>query len=321
MALDPHAGRLLAMLAAAGRADPAGATLTERRQGFAALMRLSGPAEPVDSVEDRLLPGPDGHLGLRLYVPCAVGAGASPGLVYFHGGGFIAGTLDTHDALCRSLANAACCRIVAVDYRLAPEHKFPAAITDCYRAAMWTRERADSLGIDPRRLAIGGDSAGASLAAIVCRMARDARKPRFALQLLLCPITDFTGSLESRRALATGYLLDQATMKRELALYLPRGIDAGDPRVSPLGAGDLSELPPAWIHTAEFDPLRDEGRAYAQRVAAAGGEVRYTCHPGMIHLFYAMTGVIPYARRALSHIGAEIKAAFERTPHRVPQAG
>jgi acetyl esterase len=321
MALDPHAGRLLAMLAAAGRAGSGGVTLAERRQGFAALMRLSGPAEDVDTVEDRFLSGPDGALGLRLYTPRAVGSGTGPGLVYFHGGGFVAGTLDTHDALCRSLANAAGCRVVAADYRLAPEHKFPAAITDCYRAATWVREHADMLRIDPQRLAIAGDSAGATLAAIVCQMARDAREPRFALQLLLCPITDFTASLESRRALATGYLLDQATMMRELALYLPRGIDAGDPRVSPLSASDLSELPPAWIHTAEFDPLRDEGRAYAERVAAAGGEVRYTCHAGMIHLFYAMTGVIPYARRALAHIGAEIKAAFEQPPRRVPQAG
>jgi acetyl esterase len=312
MALDPHAGRLLAMLAAAGRTGSAGANLTERRQSFAALMRLSGPAEPVGAVADRLVPGPDGPIGLRLYTPRAAAPGASPGIVYFHGGGFVAGTLDTHDALCRSLANAARCRVVAVDYRLAPEHKFPAAIMDCYRAATWAREHADLLSIDPQRLAVGGDSAGATLAAVVCRMARDAQQPSFALQLLLCPIADFTASLASRQTMATGYLLDQAAMNRELALYLPPDIDAADPRVSPLTAADVSRLPPAWIHTAEFDPLRDEGKAYAERLTAAGVEVRHTCHPGMIHLFYAMAGVIPYARGALARIGLEIRAALEQ---------
>jgi acetyl esterase len=313
MALDPHAGRLLAMLAAASRADSAGPTLAERRQGFAALMRLCGPAEPVDSVDDRFVPGAEGLLCLRLYTPPAAGPGPGPGLVYFHGGGFFAGTLDTHDALCRSLANSACCRVAAVDYRLAPEHKFPAAIMDCYRAARWVREHAETLGIDPLRLAVGGDSAGATLAAIVCQMARDAQEPSFAFQLLLCPITDFTGSLESRRILATGYLLDRVTMEQELALYLSPGIHAGNPRVSPLNASDLSRLPPAQIHTAEFDPLRDEGGAYAARLEAAGGDVRYTCHPGMIHLFYAMAGVIPYARIALKGIGAGLAAALAPT--------
>ncbi len=303
-------------MVAAGRADASCASLAEWRRRFAALMRLSGPAEPVGRVEDRLLPGPEGPLGLRLYTPLAADRGPSAGLVYFHGGGFVAGTLATHDALCRSLAHRARCRVVAVDYRLAPEHKFPAALMDCSRAATWAREHALALGIDPQRLAVGGDSAGATLAATVCRMARDAAEPPFVLQFLLCPITDFTASQASRRAMATGYLLDQTAMERELALYLPAGIDAADPWVSPLRVGDLRGLPPACIHTAEFDPLRDEGRAYADRLKEAGVEVGYACHPGMIHLFYAMAGVIPYARTALGLIGAELNAALREVPRR-----
>jgi acetyl esterase len=313
MPLDPHAARLLAMLAAASRTDSACAKLAERRRDFAALMRLSGPAEPVDTVEDRLLSGPDGPLGLRLYAPRGVGTGPTPGLVYFHGGGFVAGTLDTHDALCRSLANASGCRVIAVGYRLAPEHKFPAAIMDCYHAATWAREHADILRIDPQRLAIGGDSAGATLAAVVCQMARDAREVRFALQLLLCPITDFTASLESRRALGRGYLLDQATMDRDIAQYVSCGVDLSHPRVSPLRALEFGGLPPALIHTAEFDPLRDEGHAYSTRLMQAGIAANYTCHPGMIHLFYGLSGVIPYGRIALKGIGTELKAALAPT--------
>lgn len=313
MPLDPHASRLLAILKSARRPDPDSTGPAEWRQAFAALMRLSGAPERVSFVEERFLPANLGALALRLYTPRGLDYALGPGLVYFHGGGFIAGSLETHDAFCRSLANAGGCRVVAVDYRVAPEHKFPTALLDCYRAASWVKAHASMLGIDRHRLAVGGDSAGASLAAIVCGMARAAPGPPFALQLLICPITDFAASQASRRALATGYLLEQRAMERELALYLPAGFNMADPGLSPLHLAELGGLPPACIHTAEFDPLRDEGEAYAERLKEAGVAVRHTCHSGMIHLFYAMGGAIPYARRALAAIGEEIRMALAPT--------
>jgi acetyl esterase len=316
MPLDPHARRLLAMLAAAGAGDAAGGTIGERRHAFAALMRLSESAVEVGSVEDRFIQGPCGSIGLRFYTPIGAGRDRLAGLVYFHGGGLVAGDLSTHDSLCRSLANASGCRVIAVDYRLAPEHKFPAAAVDCYHAAIWVLGQATTLGIDPERLAVGGDSAGGALAAVVCQMARETRGARFALQLLLCPILDFTAATASRRTLGKGYLLEQATMARDIAQYVPPGIDLAHPRVSPLRALELEGLPPAFIHTSEFDPLRDEGCAYANRLKQAGVAVSYTCHAGMIHLFYGLSCVIPYARIALKAIGAELAAALARSDAR-----
>jgi acetyl esterase len=313
MPLDPHARRLLAMLAAAGAADASGGTISERRHAFAALMRFSESVVEVGGVEDRAIPGPCGPIGLRFYTPIGAASDRLAGLVYFHGGGLVAGDLSTHDSLCRSLANASGCRVIAVDYRLAPEHKFPAAAVDCYLAAIWVLSRATTLGIDPERLAVGGDSAGGTLAAVVCQMARETREARFALQLLLCPILDFTATTASRRTLGKGYLLDQATMDRDIAQYVLPGVDLAHPRISPSRAPELDGLPPAFIHTAEFDPLRDEGRAYADRLKQASIAVSYTCHAGMIHLFYGLSGVIPYARIALKGIGAELAAALTRS--------
>jgi acetyl esterase len=313
MPLDPHARRLLAMLAAGGPADASGGSMAERREAFAALMRLSEPAPAVAGVEDRAIRGPCGPIGLRFYIPIGAGRDRLAGLVYFHGGGLVAGSLSTHDSLCRSLANLSGCRVIAVDYRLAPEHKFPAAAVDCYHAATWALDQATTLGIDPERLAVGGDSAGGTLAAVVCQMARQMREARFALQLLLCPILDFAAATASRRALGKGYLLDQATMDRDIAQYLSPGVDLTHPRVSPLRASELDGLPPALIHTAEFDPLRDEGRIYANRLMQAGVAVSYTCHPGMTHLFYGLSGVIPYARTALKGIGADLATTLARS--------
>ena len=314
MPLDPQAQRFLAMLAAAGAADPSQVGVGERRQRFAALMRFSEPAVTIGGVEDRTIPGPQGLIGLRLYTPLGAHRDPLPGLVYFHGGGLVAGSLATHDAFCRALANLSGCRIVAVDYRLAPEHKFPAAVLDCYGAATWVLDHAMTVGIDPERLAVVGDSAGGTLAAVVCQMARERPGAGFALQLLLCPILDFAATTASRRALANGHLLDEATMDRDIALYVPAGFDCADPRISPLRARDLRGLPPATIHSAEFDPLRDEAAAYAERLLEAGVVVRHTCHPGMIHLFYALPGVIPYARSALQLICAELSAALGLEP-------
>jgi acetyl esterase/lipase len=313
MPLDLHVRRILEMLAATGAASAADApqqNLTERRDAFRKLMSLSGDGEAIGGVEDCAVPGADGPLGVRVYTPYESSSGQCPALIYFHGGGLVSGSLDTHDSVCRTLANATGCRIFSVDYRLAPEHKFPAAVMDGYAATAWIVRHASELRVDRDRIAVGGDSAGASLAAVVCQLAGREQGVKLAAQLLLCPITDFAGKTESRQAFAAGFLLEQATMDRDLEQYLPPGVEATDPRISPLRAIDFGNLPPAFVHTAEFDPLRDEGRAYADKLVGAGVEVHYTCHPGMIHLFYGMAKVIPYARVAMKGIGAEFRAAL-----------
>jgi acetyl esterase/lipase len=310
MPLDPHAKRLLDMLAMTGSIGALRLSVNDRRDLFRKLMSPSGSNVPIGRIEDRALPGPGGPINIRVYTPIATLANRLPGLVYFHGGGLVAGSLDTHDSVCRALANETGSRLISVDYRLAPEHKFPAAVMDGYTAAIWVVEHVAELGIDRGRLAVAGDSAGATLAAIVCHLARRAQRVHFAAQLLLCPITDFAAETESRSDFAKGYMLDKAMLHRDREHYLPAGTDPTDPRISPLRASDLSGLPPAFVHTAEFDPLRDEGRAYADRLARAGVKVNYSCHEGMIHLFYGMVSAIPYARTALNRIGSELRAAL-----------
>jgi acetyl esterase len=310
--LDPQVRRLLQMLSVTQPADPSRATIGERRQGFRNLMRFSDPAAEIGSVEDLSLPGPDGAIAIRLYTPIDAPAGRLPGLVFFHGGGLVAGSLDTHDAMCRVLANATGCRIVSVEYRLSPEHKFPAAVTDASAACTWVLDHPSRFGLDPARIGVGGDSAGGTLAITVCAMAREARRPMPAFQLLICPITDFAAETVSRRSFATGYLIDKTTLDQDLEHYLPSGALPAEPRISPLRLSDFDGFPPAFIHTAEFDPFRDEGEAYAGRLLGAGVVVAHTCHPGMIHLFYAMPSVIPAGRRAMQCIGAEIRAALGR---------
>jgi acetyl esterase len=310
MPLDPHAKRLLDMLAMTRSADPSCLSVNYRRDLFRKLMSLSASNVPIARIEDRALPGPGGPINIRIYTPIATLANRLPGLVYFHGGGLVAGSLDTHDSVCRTLANETGCRLISVDYRLAPEHKFPAAVMDGYAAAIWAVEHVTELGVDRDRIAVAGDSAGATLAAVVCQLARRAQGVHFAAQLLLCPITDFSAETQSRSDFAEGYILDKAMIHRDREHYLPSGSDPTDPRISPLRASDLIGLPPTSIHTAEFDPLRDEGRDYADRLARAGVEVNYTCHEGMIHLFYGMASAIPYARTALTRIGSELRAAL-----------
>jgi acetyl esterase len=310
MPLDPYAKRLLNMLATAGPVDASRLSVKKRRDLFRELMSLSASNVPIGRIEDRALPGPGGRIGIRVYTPIETPSDRLPGVIYFHGGGLVAGSLDTHDGICRTLANETGCRFISVDYRLAPEHKFPAALGDGCAVTSWVVEHAAELEIDQDRIAVAGDSAGATLAAIVCRLARRALRADLAVQLLLCPITDFAAQTKSRSAFARGYLLDKAMMDRDLEHYLPAGTDVRDPRISPLCASELGGLPRAYVHAAEFDPLRDEGRAYAEKLARAGVKVNYTCHPGMIHLFYAFGGAIPYARTALQRIGSELRAGL-----------
>ncbi|MFZ1908332.1 MAG: alpha/beta hydrolase [Burkholderiales bacterium] len=301
---------MLDLLSLRGQLDPIRLTLDARREGMRKLMRVAGTRVEVGSVEDRALPGPGGPLAIRIYTPAEMPGGASPGLVFFHGGGLVAGSLDTHDGLCRQLAAATCCRTVSVGYRLAPEHRFPAAIEDACAATAWVADHAAEFGIVPERIAVGGDSAGATLAAVVCQWARERASPRIAAQLLLCPALDFSRASASRREFARGFLIDEAIMNGDMEHYLEPGTSLDDPRVSPLRTLDFAALPPAIVHTAEFDPLRDEGREYADRMAQAGVPVRHTCHAGMIHYFYAMGAAIPEAHSVLTAIGRELRDAL-----------
>jgi acetyl esterase/lipase len=310
MPLDPPVKRLLDRLAVARSPGDRGQSLAERRSNLAELMRLAGAPEPVAQVEDGAIPGARGPLGTRIYTPRALGAEPSAGLVYLHGGGLVAGSLDTHDPIARALAQRGACRVVAVDYRLAPEHRFPAAIEDATAAVRHVSSHAGEFAIDPRRLGVAGDSAGAALAAVVCQTMAAAGAPRLALQLLLCPIMDYAASSASRREFADGYLLDSGTLEQDLRWYLPAGVAPDDPRVSPLRARDVSGVAPAAIHTAEFDPVRDDGLSYAQSLQRAGVPTTYQCHSGMIHLFYALGRLIPYAQLALTRIGVDIQTAL-----------
>lgn len=302
------------MLGAAGRTDWASVGAAERRRGFADLMRMAGRPPEIAGVDPVEVAGAAGPLAGRLYRPADEPAGLRPGLVYFHGGGLVAGDLDTHDALCRALAAGSGCRILAVAYRLAPEHRFPAPMEDAVAAAADALDRASSFGLDPARVGVGGDSAGGTLATVAARTLKGRAGPDPALQLLLCPVLDVAPATESRRAFAEGHLLDAGMMARDLADLAPGAADRGDPRLSPLHASDLAGLPPTLIHTAEFDPLRDEGAAYAERLAAAGVTVAHRCHPGMIHHFYGLTGFIPAARAILAGIASDLGAALSGGP-------
>ena len=322
MPLDPRAKRFLDTLAASGAASTLALTVEQRRRSLAQLLSFAGPLPTVGGVEERTFLRPDSSLRVRIYAPAGVGAHeVLPGLVYFHGGGLVAGSLETHDGICRALAAASRCRLLSVDYRLAPEHSFPAAIDDGLAATWWVATHAAELGLDPDRLGVCGDSAGATLAAVVCQSAAAFGQPRLACQFLLCPIMDYAAESDSRRSLAQGYLIDRATLEHDLRHYLGPEGDRADPRVSPLRAPGVMNLPPTVIHTAEFDPLRDEGAAYAERLRAAGVKITYRCHPGMIHLFYGLGALIPYAGAAFGLMGADVRSLMAKPARTMIRAG
>jgi acetyl esterase/lipase len=281
-------------------------------------MALGGPTPTIGATVDTTIPGTAGAIPIRIYTPPQPIRSPGPGLIYLHGGGLVAGSIDTHDRIARSLATAGECHLVSVGYRLAPEHPFPAALDDAQAAVTHVSRHAADFGIDGARLGLCGDSAGGTLAAVVCQRAARAGGPRLALQLLLCPILDHDPVTTGERDFSHGDPVDRATLDHDLEHYLPPGADRSHPDVSPLAAADLSGLPPTVIHTAECDPLCDDGRRYADRARAAGGVVLYRCHPGMIHLFYGLAGVIPYARRAVEQIGADVRAAL--APGAAPHA-
>jgi acetyl esterase len=276
--------------------------------------RLGAAPPEVAGVESVRAPGPAGAIPIRLYRP--LGAGAEerlPALVYFHGGGWTFGDLDTHDVICRELANLARCAVASVDYRLAPEHKFPAAVEDAVAATGWVAREARALGLDPGRIAVGGDSAGGNLAAVVALAARDAGGPALAMQLLIYPATDMAADAPSHREFADGYVLTRDAILWSRANYLRSPDDLADWHASPLRAPDLSRLPPAYVVTCGFDPLRDEGQAYAERLRAAGVPVTYECFEGMVHGFVTMGGAIAAAHHALYRCAQGLRQAFARS--------
>jgi acetyl esterase len=313
MPLDPQAEALIRSASAIGAKPVEQMTPAEARAAMEERARLtSGQPRSID-VLPGALPGPGGDIPIRIYVPR--GAKPMPGLVYFHGGGWLRGSLQTHDVLCRALADDGSCVVVSVDYRMAPEHKFPAAVDDALAATRWVAEHADQLGIDAGRLAVGGDSAGGNLAAAVSLLARDAGQPRLAYQVLIYPVTDYNFETPSYLANGDGYMLTRSAMQYYWQQYLRDESDASDQRASPLRARDVAGVPPALVITAEFDPLLDEGRAYADRLRAAGVEVTYSEYAGMIHGFVSSAGVIERGQDAVAEAAGALRAAFS-TPVR-----
>jgi acetyl esterase len=312
MALDPQAANVIDLIVKSGR--PAYHTLSpkEARQLFLETRPASTPPAPqIGNVRDITADGPLGAIPLRVYRPAGVSDSRPlPALVYFHGGGWVIGDLETHDVLCRQLTAEAGISVISVDYRLAPEHKFPASVDDAWAATRWVAAHGADLAIDPGRLAVGGDSAGGNLAAVVALFARDAGGPRIALQSLVYPVTDLASESQSYADLADGYMLTRDSMRWFKAHYLAKEADASDWRVSPLRAPSLAGLPPALVITAGYDPLRDEGEAYARRLREAGVTVDAVCFGGMVHGFVGMGRLIETAFRAVTLIAGSLRYAL-----------
>ncbi|MBX6372683.1 MAG: alpha/beta hydrolase [Acetobacteraceae bacterium] len=323
MTLDPDAAQVLELIRTAGRPPVEALSPDEARASYRAAREAVTP-EPVAvaEVRDLAAEGPYGSIPLRLYRPHGVAGtgGGVPALVYFHGGGWVLGDLDSHDGVCRHLADRSGCVVIAVDYRLAPEHKFPAAVEDAFAATRWVAAHAQALGLDAARLAVAGDSAGGNLAAVVCLLARDAAEggPRIAFQMLLYPATDFAMDTPSHRRFAEGHLLTRASMRWFRDHYLRTPADQEDWRASPLRAPSLAGLPPAYVLTASHDPLRDEGEHYAQRLIETGVPVTVWRVPGQIHGFLPMGRLIAASSRVLDALGGALKATMLADAARPP---
>jgi acetyl esterase len=274
-------------------------------------MELGGPPAHVQKVENIKIEGPEGEIPLRIYTPD--GSGPFPALLYFHGGGWVIGTLDTHDSLCRAMANGAACIVVSVDYRLAPEHKFPAAVEDVYAATKWASDNAHRINVDPARIAVGGDSAGGNLAAVVSLLARDRGGLPLVYQLLIYPVINLASfDTTSYREHGEGYILTTESMKYYRGHYIKSEEDAHNPYASPILAPDLGGLPSALVLTAEIDVLTDESEAYAKRLTQAGVSTKYTCYEGVIHPFLSFLGVLDRARDAMAEVNAELRTALAK---------
>ena len=313
MPLDP----VLVPICAAASAAPAqrGGSIAAQRARAHEMMQtsflaLSEPGPVVASVEDRTVPVDGGEIVVRVYTPA--GEGPFPGLVYLHGGGFWLGDLDFSDSTCRAFCHGAECVVVSTDYRLAPEYPFPIPTEDAYASLCWAVAHAAELGIDATRVAVGGASAGGNLAAVVALMVRDRSGPPLAAQLLEIPVTDLTMSQPSIIENGEGYLLTRTAMESYRSFYLTDPTDANNPYASPLLADDLRNLPPAIVMTAELDPLRDEGEAYAARLRNAGVRVVAKRWDGHVHGSASMTAILPSARDWRDEVIGALREAFAR---------
>ena len=310
MAIDPDTQAVLNMIRLAGRPPFEALTPAEAREAMLASRKILAP-EPEDVAEcrDTSVPGPLGPIGLRLYRPSGTQASdVLPALVFFHGGGWVIGDLDTHDVACRRYANAARCRVVSIDYRMAPEHVFPAAVDDCAAATKWAFDNAGSLGIDPTKIAVGGDSAGGNLAAVMALMARDGALPPLAFQMLIYPATDMTMTSVSSTTIGPGVPLTSNTMKWFIDHYMKT--DRTDWRASPLRVASVTGTAPAVVLTCGHDPLRDEGIAYAHRLEREGVRVVHLHYGDQIHGFIGMGRLIRAADQAIDMMARVLKQAL-----------
>ena len=309
MALDPQMQAILDQAAAAGGKPFHAMTPSEARQAIDVMFAaFRGDPAPVGKVEDRKLPGPVGEVPVRIYTPS--GRGPFGILVYFHGGGWVIGNIETHDSLCRDLTNQAGVVTVSVDYRLAPEHKFPAGPEDCYAVTKWVGANAALLNGETGRLAVSGDSAGGNLAAVVTLMARERGGPKIACQALIYPATDAANNTPSQKEFGQdGYILSKSDMDWFYGHYLNAG-DVANPLVSPARAKDFNGLPPALILTAAYDPLRDEGEAYGEVLRKAGVPVKISRYEGVCHGFVSMAAALDAGKKAVAEISSELKKAI-----------
>ncbi len=307
MPLDPQFKALLDQMAAAGGAPLTELPIAAGREMYRAMQPVATDIA-VGRVEDRRIPGSAADVPVRIYTP--KGNGPFAVLMNFHGGGWVIGDLDTADAQCRELCRLVGCVVVSVDYRLAPEHRFPAAAEDCYAATAWVAANAKTINVDAKRIAVGGDSAGGNLAAVVSLMARDRKGPALVFQLLVYPVTNAAFDTVSYRDNADGYLLTRASMEWFWNHYCATAADRANPYASPARARDLAKLPPALVLTAEYDPLRDEGEDYARALRKAGVAVESVRYDGLIHGFFAMAHVVPAARPGMEKAAATLRRVF-----------
>jgi acetyl esterase len=282
---------------------------SDAKKGFESMILSGGPPEPLASVEDRAVPGPYGPIPVRIYVP----EGERPFgvLQYMHGGGWEVGSIFSYDAVCRTIAYRARCIVVSVDYRLTPEFVYPVQVNECYTVLQWIAEHARMFQGDPTRIAVGGDSAGGNLTAVMTLKARDERGPSLKFQFLIYPVTDYyQPGTASYQEFNDQYFLTARDMKNFFDLYLPHSFDRDDPYIFPLCAKDLSNLPPALIINADHDVLLDDGVAYANRLKHAGIPVQHTIYPGIIHTFINLRGLLDQSNVAHNEIAAALQAAF-----------
>lgn len=311
MPLDPLVKTFLDQSAAIPRPKPWEMPTDAMRKSFAALMTLISPKDvPVGRVENFTIPGPGGAMRARIYGPVAAGGEALPVLVYFHGGGFVVGDLNTHDGLCRLFVHEGEFRVIAVEYRLAPEHKWPAPLEDGAAALRWIFDNASALGVDAGCIAVGGDSAGALMTACLTQMMREKGGVAIAFQLLMFPATDLAGRFPSMEKFGVGYFLDKQTIDWNNDQVMPADADRTSPSISPLRAKSFAGLPPAYMMLGGYDPLHDEGLAYAEKLQEAGVRTQVADYSDMVHCFIYLQTVLPQAHEAIAMAARAVRDAL-----------